>query len=540
MSNITGITGFRYDCIPSFSFIPCNRGGFKNILKQIPANIFATEGFNYNTTISWFGELFPCFVPTSEENDATWGRAIVRDEQPRLIAQPLLSDVPLIIGHMVAEQWEYYNVSIDTLTEKWNYSYPNTRTHIISPIRQYLISGTKELANPSKQILVHAAITHGVKQFADYHSIKATSKTYFYRFSHKNSSNDIGSFHGDGLQYIFVQNNPNNLWTYEDYNVRDRIIRYITNFAKFGDPTPILDSLITTPWHPYYDNGLRMEISHDSKMLTAVTLQLLVKMKNKHCAFFYFLIGNICILVAGQCQVTLKQKFGQVQGNGLTSVTQSGNLYCSFLGIPYALPPIGKLRFEPPQPMDLSTTSNFWYFTRQSPICIQNPIFTDLTNGQEDCLYLNVYTKSTKPEKLKPVIVVIIGTWFHSGSPYDNGVNRPDYLVDEDVVVVTFNYRLGILGFLYREDAGIAGNNGLRDQQEVFKWVQKNIVAFGGDPKRVTLMGWSAGSASISYHLQAPSSCGLFHGAIMSSGTNLNPWAYQRNTKQCIRALCKT
>uniref|UniRef100_A0A1B0DK70 Carboxylic ester hydrolase n=1 Tax=Phlebotomus papatasi TaxID=29031 RepID=A0A1B0DK70_PHLPP len=237
----------------------------------------------------------------------------------------------------------------------------------------------------------------------------------------------------------------------------------------------------------------------------------------------------------------MKQGLTQVQGIGAMNIAPSGQYFCSFLSIPYAKPPVGPLRFEPPQPIDLSAYSYIWDFRFRSPVCIQNPVFINITHdqGQENCLYLNVYTKPTYWHSLKPVIIWVHGGLFNYGHAYFVDADRPDLLVDEDVVVVTFNYRLGVLGFLYREGEGIAGNNGLRDQQEVFKWVQRNIVAFGGDPKRVTLMGWSAGSAAIAYHLQAPSSLGLFHGAIMLSGVNFNPWAYQRSNEECVKILCK-
>ncbi|GAB0098677.1 Carboxylic ester hydrolase [Sergentomyia squamirostris] len=255
---------------------------------------------------------------------------------------------------------------------------------------------------------------------------------------------------------------------------------------------------------------------------------------------FLLVFLNIFVIVQSQCQVTLKQNYGVVIGNGILKTTFKGNPYCAFLGIPYAKPPVGNLRFEPPQPLDLSLVTSFRNFASPSPVCIQNHALNSDSFGQEDCLYLNVYSKPSFFGVLKPVLVWIHGGFFNYGSAYIDGADRPDYLVDEDILVVTFNYRLGILGYLYRVDDNIIGNNGFRDQLAVLKWIQRNIEAFGGDPNRVTLMGWSAGSASIGYHMHTSRSMGLFHGAIMVSGTPISPWAYQTYAEGCVKNVCRT
>ncbi|XP_055691215.1 esterase E4-like [Lutzomyia longipalpis] len=255
-----------------------------------------------------------------------------------------------------------------------------------------------------------------------------------------------------------------------------------------------------------------------------------------------FLLGFVWSVVHGhgQCEVKLKYGYGDVHGRGLLSKTPKGDPLCSFLGIPYAQPPIGVLRFEPPQPLDLAYYSSSFDFTVKSPICVQNMLLHNGTSGQEDCLYLNVYKKQSHWTELKPVIVWLHGGWFQTGSAYSRNADQPDYLVDEDIIFVTLNYRLGALGFLFRNKDTFTGNLGLRDQVEALKWVRANIAAFGGNPQKITLMGWSAGSASVAYHLQAPASRGLFQAAIMMSGTSFNPWAYERHTQGCVNVLCKT
>uniref|UniRef100_T1HUH8 Carboxylic ester hydrolase n=1 Tax=Rhodnius prolixus TaxID=13249 RepID=T1HUH8_RHOPR len=128
--------------------------------------------------------------------------------------------------------------------------------------------------------------------------------------------------------------------------------------------------------------------------------------------------------------------------------------------------------------------------------------------GSEDCLYLSVYTHSLKPETLNPVLVYIHGGVFEFGGGEFEG--RPGNFMDHDVVVVTMNYRLGPLGFLSMEDEILPGNLGLKDQTMALRWVQRNIKNFGGDPKKVTIMGESAGGASIYLHMISPMSKGLF------------------------------
>ncbi|GBP78712.1 Venom carboxylesterase-6 [Eumeta japonica] len=168
--------------------------------------------------------------------------------------------------------------------------------------------------------------------------------------------------------------------------------------------------------------------------------------------------------------------------------------------------------------------------TKETPICTQrNPyIHQKEIAGQEDCLYLNVYTpkipKNNDRGELLPVMV-----FFHGGG-WMCGDSRtlmygPEYLLDRDVVYVAPNYRLGPLGFLSTQDEQCPGNNGLKDQQEALRWIQKNIHSFGGNNESVTLFGESAGGASVHYHMLSPTSAGLFHKAISQSGTALVPWA---------------
>ena len=208
-----------------------------------------------------------------------------------------------------------------------------------------------------------------------------------------------------------------------------------------------------------------------------------------------------------------------------------------YAGMPYAAPPVGALRWRPPQPVEP------WSGVRgadQLPAgCPQptlpvppgaEPFFgPGATRLEEDCLYLNVWS-AAGPDERVPVMV-----WIHGGGLFVGDGSTAAYdgaaLARRGVVVVTINYRLGALGYLahplLREESahGASGNYGLLDQIEALRWVQRNIAAFGGDPDRVTIFGESAGSWSVNYLLATPLAAGLFAGAIGQSGGGFSPLA---------------
>ena len=197
----------------------------------------------------------------------------------------------------------------------------------------------------------------------------------------------------------------------------------------------------------------------------------------------------------------------------------------SYLGIPYAAPPVGNLRWMPPQaPTPWNSVLNA---TKVGNTCAQNAelgVFGK-AGGEEDCLYLNVFVSkgARQTNKKLPVFVWIHGgsLWVGSGCCYD----ASKLALAGNAVVVTFNYRLGLLGFfahpaLDREGHAF-GNYGLMDQTFVLDWVQRNIAVFGGDPANVTISGESSGGNSVLYHMVSPWSAGKFQHAIAMSGTAL-------------------
>ena len=194
-----------------------------------------------------------------------------------------------------------------------------------------------------------------------------------------------------------------------------------------------------------------------------------------------------------------------------------------FLGVPYAAPPVGELRFRPPQPPAP------WPVPRQAmdygSICPQRS--AEGVVGHEDCLFLNVFAPAADAalgrSERRPVMVWIHGGGYNAGAGSEPLYDPSAIVRAAGVVVVTLNYRLGILGFLAHpalnaeNGRGISGNYGIEDQQAALAWTRQNIAAFGGDPGRVTIFGESAGGNSVLINLASPTASGLFHRAIAES-----------------------
>ena len=201
-----------------------------------------------------------------------------------------------------------------------------------------------------------------------------------------------------------------------------------------------------------------------------------------------------------------------------------------YLGVPFAKPPIGELRWKAPQAPEKWTgvkeTKKF------GPRAVQAIVFGDMnsrSNGiSEDCLYLNVWTPAKRNTTGLPMLV-----YFYGGGNVAGDGSEPRYdgasMAKKGIVVVTVNYRLNIFGFFSHPELSAeapykaSGNYGLLDQYAALKWVSKNIAAFGGDPKKVTIAGESAGSIDVCSHMASPLSKGLIAGAIGESGAAINP-----------------
>ncbi|XP_015597352.1 venom carboxylesterase-6 [Cephus cinctus] len=238
---------------------------------------------------------------------------------------------------------------------------------------------------------------------------------------------------------------------------------------------------------------------------------------------------------ADDVEPRVKTPLGGIKG--YYKLSHEGRQYEAYEGIPYAIPPVGKLRFKPPQEI-MAWPGELQAMKFGSP-CLQyahvpqNP--QERVEGAEDCLYLNIYTPvRDNKDELIPVFF-----WIHGGAfQYGTGmIYNPKYLMDSDVILVTINYRLGPLGFLSTEDDVVPGNMGLKDQSMALRWVSENIESFGGDSKKVTLVGLSAGGASVHYHYLSPLSAGLFQNGISLSGTALDCWTQTENSLEKAKKL---
>ncbi|MBD2703277.1 carboxylesterase family protein [Spirosoma sp. BT702] len=237
----------------------------------------------------------------------------------------------------------------------------------------------------------------------------------------------------------------------------------------------------------------------------------------------------LCLLMIQAAPAVLAQSKPQAKTvNGMVEGVTEASGIRAFKGVPFAQPPVGDLRWKEPQPV------KNWQGVRKTdhfgPRAMQRPIFGDMgfrSDGMsEDCLYLNVWTPAKSANEKLPVLVYFYGGGFVAG---DGSEARYDgeSMAQKGIVAITVNYRLNVFGLfahpeLTKESPNHAsGNYGYMDQAAALHWVQQNIAAFGGDPKKVTIAGESAGSISVSALMVSPQSKNLFAGAIGESGSLL-------------------
>ncbi|XP_077284976.1 juvenile hormone esterase-like [Arctopsyche grandis] len=235
--------------------------------------------------------------------------------------------------------------------------------------------------------------------------------------------------------------------------------------------------------------------------------------KTKAFIFCFCAILHYCIGDAPE----VKTSQGVLKGAYFNTI--DGRQYAAFMSVPYAQPPIGPLRFK--APIEAGAWEGVRDASQDSGACVHNhPFFrSNEIFGDEDCLYLNVYTPSEfKASSLLPVMVFYHGGGWMMGTG-NKLIYGPDYLMERDIVLVSANFRLGALGFLSTMDEAAPGNWLFKDQNMALRWVKKHIIHFGGDPNLVTIFGESA-----HHHTVSPMSQGLFHRAILQSGNALSFW----------------
>ena len=240
-------------------------------------------------------------------------------------------------------------------------------------------------------------------------------------------------------------------------------------------------------------------------------------------------VAQIQVATALDTEVMVGSSFGEMIGLVNDAVTFGGESRYGtrFLGIPFAKPPTGSRRFEKPEPETM--LSNRYNATYYRPVCPQVPSNIEMLDSliqDEDCLYLNLFLpgSTVSSNNSFPVMMWIYGGGFMIGQA---DLYHADILSSfNDVIVVTFNYRINVLGFL-DDGSGSFANNGLHDQKLAIDWVHNHIQSFGGDPSRVTLFGESAGSVSVIYQGLHTDNQGKIHRLIGQSGSPLSPFAYE-------------
>jgi para-nitrobenzyl esterase len=245
-------------------------------------------------------------------------------------------------------------------------------------------------------------------------------------------------------------------------------------------------------------------------------------------AFFHLLL--LCLFVITGATAQQDNLLVQISNGALSGTFNSSTGIRSFKGIPYALPPVGNLRWKEPQPP--ASWQGVLKADHFSHMPVQKHVYADMIfradTMSEDCLYLNVWTPAKSATEKLPVLVYFYGGGFSAG---DGSEARYDgeSMAQKGIVAITINYRLGIFGFFAHPELTqesphhASGNYGLMDQTAALKWVQANIAAFGGDPAHVTIAGESAGSIAVCAQMASPLSKGLFAGAIGESGGMIKP-----------------
>src|ERR1051326_1198073 len=246
----------------------------------------------------------------------------------------------------------------------------------------------------------------------------------------------------------------------------------------------------------------------------------------KRATFVLFVSAGLAI---GGIPEPVRIEGGQITGTPTIQWTPGVRL---FRGIPYAAPPVNSLRWKPPQP------ANPWQGVKAadhfSAVCMQPATDTEgnawregLVPMSEDCLYLNIWTPAQSATARLPVMVFIHGGGNVRGAASENQYDGA-YLAKKGVVFVSFNYRMGVFGFMAHpeltaeSDHHSSGNYAILDQIAALQWIQRNIDKFGGDPETVMIFGHSAGASNVSSLMASPLAKGLFHRALAQSGNNLS------------------
>ncbi|KAJ0179649.1 hypothetical protein K1T71_004240 [Dendrolimus kikuchii] len=360
-----------------------------------------------------------------------------------------------------------------------------------------------------------------------------SAPTYNYHFNYEGGrnflkyltgyKNESGACHADEVLYIF----RGNMWPFR-INEKDQIMidwmtKMWTNFAKYGNPTPEGQKDIPVQWVPSKPNELKFLYIEQELKMGPIPNPETYKFWKKKIVLFTLFAMNVIDQPAPEVEIEQGILSGKISPDGS---------FFEYVGIPYATTN-SSTRFKAPLPPP--KWKGTFKAIEETAICPQ--ISTIGVTGTEDCLKINVYVPAFAVRPL-PVMVYIHGGAFILGSG-SKLLYAPDFLMKHDVILVTFMYRLGALGFTCLKTKDAPGNAGLKDQIAALKWVKKNIASFGGDPDNITLFGQSAGGASTSALIASPVTKGLFHKAIVQSGSSIANWSINRDPVWIASLLAK-
>ncbi|MEM1228057.1 MAG: carboxylesterase family protein, partial [Planctomycetota bacterium] len=458
-------------------------------LRKIPADQFMEDQGYYKTRVTidgWF----------------------LRDHPATVFASGEQADIPMLIG-TTSDEGNYFSGFVPAQREAFETVLEDFYGPATEPLLQsYPGISKEELKRDGSRFISDAWFVQPARQLLEGMNT-VSSPVFQYEFAFPNPKNPAwGAPHASELRYVF--GNLRDDATQIQRELSDTMVGYWTQFAKTGDPNvPGL-----TQWPAYDANHVyvkidgQFEVGHD---LAKETCDALDEASER------YLISVSNDARNAETERVVETDSGLVQGVAST-VDDSVHV---FKGIPFAEPPVGELRWKPPMPVSswegVRVCDEFGNKCPQSGRERTGPF-------SEACLYLNVWTPSISKTDRLPVMV-----WIHGGGLTQGSAHEPGYMGDQlarrGVVLVSINYRLGPFGFLAHpalsaeSEDGVSGNYGILDQIAALQWVQRNAVAFGGDPDNVTIFGESAGGTSAYILTATPMAKGLFRNAILQS-----PW----------------
>ncbi|XP_013381853.1 fatty acyl-CoA hydrolase precursor, medium chain-like [Lingula anatina] len=427
----------------------------------------------------------------------------------------------------------------DILIPFWTDLVFENSTNIVDAIKKFYYdknASSIEAARDYVDFLSDITFTQPMFKFMTSYLSEEGGRTYLYYFMRKPLYGNVMSGspswfqranHGDDLHFMIGSHEPfvsGATFTDDEKYLSKILIQYWSNFAKTGNPN--MPEPVPAIWEEYNVNKEHYLEFGDVIEGKRSVVPKRVKMESwvKVVLYVYLVLVN---LEGVKSQIIVYIDNGALQG---ATETVQGRRVDVFLGIPFAKPPVGDLRFRLPEPAE--NWEGVKDATAFGPACMQNlpnPFgFPDPETISEDCLTLNVFVPgSTNSSNNKAVMV-----WIYAGGYNIGGTSVysfKEFVLTGDVIVVSMNYRLNAFGFLSTGDNSVPGNIGLWDQIEALKWIKRNIQYFGGDPGRVTIFGESAGGSSATQLALANASSGLFHRLISQSGTTSAAWAVSQN-----------